>query len=1436
MAKLGIDLGSSSLGWSIREDNIIYKKGVVTFDSGMVKGQGGYSSPTKDRREARSKRRLIQARKYRKWELLNHLINNENVPLEIAELKRWSKYQKGIIRKFPENENFLKWLACDFTYLKDGEKYANPYELRVKALDSKISKHELGRVLYHLIQRRGYKDIGETDKETQTQIDRRDDSGLKNALEKHRTLGEALKKEFLDQNIRARNEYPFRKEYEDELIEIFSAQSYDISIKPNNEYKDTFINKVRKSIIWQRPLRSQKGNIGKCSLEPNKQRCPLSHPIFEVYRAWAFINTIKYFDNENKKVSLNSELRDKLFLNIFLKKDNFRFEEIRKYLDKQLQKKVVYNYPIDVKTGKYETSVSGMPVCKELNNLFGDVFEVALLKLERHTENNAPKIVRNYSIYDLWHALFTFDDDYLEGLAAKELGIGNIMVKRNKIEVEISPLVIIKKKLISGYSDLSLKAIRKIIPFLKKGFIYNEAVLLAKFPDLLGNKWDSLENEVIGVIERISEKYSFEKEVVKIANRLVEKHKGLEYPQNFAFMDYNYVLDESDEDDIYTACENYFGDKTWGFMDNKDEFLSKTGLLYQDYFADNKRSYRESPTLSNMIIEELGNRNITLSGELYHHSMKKNIYGVPVRYNKGGTEIDILPEPRIDSIKNPMFNKSMSILRRLINELIINGDIDNDTEIIIEVARELNDNNKRAAVERYQNERNAKREKYRVFLNEFKNKENSSINVEKSIPIFELWTEQIFNKEDLKADLKQLPTNDILKEKSVLTRYELWREQEGICMYTGNMISITKLFSNEIDIEHTIPRSILPDNTMANQTVCYASYNRDIKKNKIPFECDNFSENTSNGTSISLRLDAWKKIRDNYQFLYEKRLKPFGGEDEIKKNTRIQEKHYYRMHLDYWRDKINRFESQEIKDGWARRQLVDTQMVSKYAREFLRTYFKKVAVQKGQVTAVYRKMLGFQEEDKIKSRNKHTHHAIDATILTLIPVNSSKRDELIKDYFKTQEEGRKVKQFIPYKNFNSQDLIKEIESTTLIVNYEKDKITQQTKRKVRNRGKIQFVKNKNGEFLLNKEGERIQKIAQGDTIRSTLFKQTYLGKIKDVERDENGKPIRKDGDWKYKSGEDEFIYTERKPIEEVLKKTTDIVDPKIKKHIENQKGKAPITDFQGKKIRHVRMKVKAGKKVKERVNYRSKHEHKNYFYSSSGSIPYAIMLQSIQDGQVIKKLIPISSYQIANTYRKNRQFDLNDFINSEHPEFNRYEKKLLKVGQKVFVLQDDNDFEKIFDTDFQQNRLFKITQFKFDGSKIMLQYHLEAQSKSDIDKSIKNEKDKIIREYEKQLNIKVIEPDLNIENNNDRNKDFERRLYNFNERLRLIKSEKNDEFMRLVKEEIEKYKTESSTILVEGKTPILGLSQKNWNFLYENHDFNLDLTGSLNWNENMTEI
>lgn len=55
------------------------------------------------------------------------------------------------------------FMPLDQTERKTLEKL-NPYELRVKALDKRLTPYELGRILFHINQRRGFKSNLKTDK------------------------------------------------------------------------------------------------------------------------------------------------------------------------------------------------------------------------------------------------------------------------------------------------------------------------------------------------------------------------------------------------------------------------------------------------------------------------------------------------------------------------------------------------------------------------------------------------------------------------------------------------------------------------------------------------------------------------------------------------------------------------------------------------------------------------------------------------------------------------------------------------------------------------------------------------------------------------------------------------------------------------------------------------------------------------------------------------------------------------------------------------------------------------------------------------------------------------------------------------------------------------------------------------------------------------
>ena len=1432
MKKLGLDLGSSSAGWFLREDNEILKFGSVVFESGMVKGTSGYSSPTKDRRETRLKRNPIRSRKYRKQLILKKLSSHDMVPLEISEIKQWSSYSKSRTNNFPNNPKFLKWLSCDFSFA-DGKNYKNPYELRVKALNEKLTPLELGRVLYHITQRRGFKDIGETNKETEKQIKRRKESGFQNALDKHRTIGEALSREYLDKGIRARDNYPYRDEYEDELFKILSKQGLDLSKNGKNHFKDPFVKDVHKAIIWQQLLKTQKGTIGKCILEPKKRRCALSHPLFEVSRAWQFINTIKYKDDKDDFVSIPQEYRQHLFDTIFLKKDsNFKFEIIRKALDKLFQKKKEYNYPLDEKKKTYETTVAGMPFCKGIIKLLGDEALKDIEKIELYTVSTMHKKYHGYSLLDLWHNVTEFDEVALAQFGLQKLKIPFTERTRKGVTEQISPLLKLKESLPNGYGSLSQNVLRKIILHLKEGHLYNDAVLLANLPDALGSDFKEKKHDVFKLLNESNKIYTNRKTVVTIANALIEKYKGEVDAYNngeaddlFAHKDFEYLLADSDKKDIVETCIGHFGENRWKNKTNKDVIINEVGIEYQDFFFDTKRTYRKLETLQEIFEEQLSKNNIYLKKPLYHHSKRANLFGEPIKYRD--TEIEILPLAQVNSIKNPMFNKAMSVLRKIVNQLLVDGYIDQETEIVVEIARELNDNNKRIAIERYQKQREGKREKIREFLNEYRSKEKPTLQVEESIAQFELWDEQIFEEtEDINGKtIKNLDRKEILKENNAIRRYELWMEQKGQCIYTGKMISISQLFSRDTDIEHTIPRFLLPDNTLANQTIAFADYNTKIKGTELPVNLPNYSKSVDGvGTKILPRLENWINQREGYKKAFESRQKPSGSEDENAKNKRIQEKHFFKMHYEYWKDKLERFTATDVTDKWARRQLVDTQNINKYAREFLSSYFNRVSVQKGSNTAAFRKMLGYEEKEDEKDRSKHTHHTIDASVLTYIPINASRRDSLIKKMYHLRDTQNKQLHYTPNKEFDAQAIKRKIEEETLVVNYYKDNIITQTFKKVRKAGKIQYKTDGQGNKIIEQP-----LMSGGDTIRGSLFKDSFLGKIKDVERFKDGQPIRENGDWKYKKGDDEFVYVKREPIEKITKANLkDIIDPVIAKLVAEQLGNAKIFDYQGNAIRHVRIKKKTGKPVKKRVDYKSEKEYKNYYYSESGSIPYGVMV--FRPNSTERILLQTHLYQIAEVFREKRKFDVSLFVEKFYPDYNPYEKQLIKVGQKLIVLQVDAEFEKRKDLDFLNKRLYKIT--KIDNGCLWLKYHITATGDSDIDNLVKEKKDELLWNYEKQMGLEKVIENENILDFKEKNEDFINRKYKFSSwedfRMKRILKQVGQEKASEIKSELSKFKKIASSIELEGDTPLLKLNtSESWNFLYEDKDFEISILGGI---------
>ncbi|MCM8820324.1 MAG: hypothetical protein NC925_05980, partial [Candidatus Omnitrophica bacterium] len=59
-----------------------------------------------------------------------------------------------------------------------------------------------------------------------------------------------------------------------------------------------------------------------------------------------------------------------------------------------------------------------------------------------------------------------------------------------------------------------------------------------------------------------------------------------------------------------------------------------------------------------------------------------------------------------------------------------------------------------------------------------------------------------------------------------IKKYILWVSQKCISPYSGKIIPLSKLFTDEYEIEHIIPRSRLKDDSLANLVICESGINK----------------------------------------------------------------------------------------------------------------------------------------------------------------------------------------------------------------------------------------------------------------------------------------------------------------------------------------------------------------------------------------------------------------------------------------------------------------------------------------------------------------------------------------------------------------------------------------------------------------------------------
>ena len=304
---LGLDTGTNSLGWAIvdRYDDNHYelvKKGVLIFQEGVKVEKGIESSKAAERTSHRALRRQYFRRRLRKIEVLKVLVKHNLCPdLTDEDLKLW--HTRKI---YPAKPEFMEWQRTS------DEEDKNPYHCRYICtsqtldLNKQEDRYILGRAMYHLAQRRGF---------LSNRLDNSEDNSEKSTLKKSikelsekiseagcTYLGEYFYKIYKEfgNTAKIRSTYTDRENHY--LIE-FEA------ICQKQNLPDDLRQELRRALYFQRPLKSQRQSVGKCTFERSivirkdsnktiylkkgKARVSTSHYAFEEFRMLSFINNIR---------------------------------------------------------------------------------------------------------------------------------------------------------------------------------------------------------------------------------------------------------------------------------------------------------------------------------------------------------------------------------------------------------------------------------------------------------------------------------------------------------------------------------------------------------------------------------------------------------------------------------------------------------------------------------------------------------------------------------------------------------------------------------------------------------------------------------------------------------------------------------------------------------------------------------------------------------------------------------------------------------------------------------------------------------------------------------------------------------------------------------------------------------------------------------------
>jgi len=441
---------------------------------------------------------------------------------------------------------------------KGHEQKVEDYQWRVKALSEQLGLEELAVVLQNI-----NGEINSSSGYLGAISDR-----SKSLYFKKQTVGQALM-ESLDENPNKslKNTVYYRQDYLDEFETIWEKQ-----VEYHKELTPELKAKIRDVVIfYQRRLKSQKSLISICEFE-NEERTiikngkektittglrviPRSSPLFQEFKIWQTLNNIEV-SVADRQIKRKKKKEDTLSL--FSEPDEFELtgkrgltqEEkellakelfIRERLTKSEVLKILFENPqeLDMNFKQIDGNKTGYQLFQayskvlELSGHEPIDFKKPVDEIMEQTESVFSSLGWNTNVlsfdsskkpdeqdyYKLWHLLYSFEGDNTI------TGDGNLKQKIAMLcgfDLEYAP-ALSAVTFIDDYGNLSAKAIRKILPFMKEGNQYDIACTYAGYRHSASSLTkEEIENKQLKEKLELLPKNSLRNPVVeKILNQMV---------------------------------------------------------------------------------------------------------------------------------------------------------------------------------------------------------------------------------------------------------------------------------------------------------------------------------------------------------------------------------------------------------------------------------------------------------------------------------------------------------------------------------------------------------------------------------------------------------------------------------------------------------------------------------------------------------------------------------------------------------------------------------------------------------------------------------------------------------------------------------------------------------------------------------------------------